>query len=96
MNAASGPIPIARLDGPEWWRGGVGYEVYVRSFLDSNGDGVGDLAGITSQLSYLAELGVDVVWSRRSTPALARITATTSPTTPTSIPSSAHSPTSTN
>ena len=45
-----------------WWHGAVGYEIYVRSFADSNGDGVGDLAGITSRLDYLSWLGVDAVW----------------------------------
>ena len=52
----------ARLEGSDWWRGAVGYEVYVRSFQDSDGDGLGDLAGITRRLPYLADLGVDVVW----------------------------------
>jgi alpha-glucosidase len=51
-----------RLSGRDWWRGAVGYEVYVRSFADANGDGVGDLAGVTSKLEYLADLGIDVVW----------------------------------
>jgi alpha-glucosidase len=46
----------------EWWRSAVFYEVYVRSFADSDGDGLGDLPGITSRLPYLAELGVDAVW----------------------------------
>lgn len=46
----------------EWWRGAVTYQVYPRSFQDSNGDGVGDLAGITRRLPYLADLGVDCVW----------------------------------
>ena len=45
-----------------WWRGAVGYEIYVRSFADSSGDGLGDLAGITSRLDYLSWLGVDAVW----------------------------------
>jgi alpha-glucosidase len=45
-----------------WWQGAVGYEVYVRSFADREGDGVGDLPGITERLPYLADLGVDVVW----------------------------------
>ena len=45
-----------------WTRGAVGYEVYIRSFMDSNGDGIGDLPGITAKLDYLVELGVDVVW----------------------------------
>jgi len=45
-----------------WWRGAVFYEIYVRSFADSNDDGVGDLPGITSRLEYLKRLGVDAVW----------------------------------
>ena len=48
--------------GSQWWRGAVGYEIYVRSFADSDGDGVGDLAGITSRLDHLVDLGVDIVW----------------------------------
>ncbi|MGZ8995797.1 MAG: alpha-amylase family glycosyl hydrolase, partial [Rhodospirillales bacterium] len=46
----------------EWWRGAVIYQIYPRSFLDSNGDGVGDLPGITSRLGYVASLGVDGIW----------------------------------
>ncbi|MFA9444217.1 alpha-amylase family glycosyl hydrolase [Egicoccus sp. AB-alg6-2] len=45
-----------------WWQGAVGYEIYVRSFADSDGDGVGDLPGIRQRLPYLADLGVDLVW----------------------------------
>jgi alpha-glucosidase len=45
-----------------WWQGQVGYQIYLRSFADSDGDGVGDLPGIRSKLPYLAELGIDVVW----------------------------------
>jgi alpha-glucosidase len=45
-----------------WWRDAVFYQVYVRSFGDSNGDGVGDIPGITSRLGYLQELGVGAVW----------------------------------
>ena len=45
-----------------WWRDGVIYQIYPRSFADSNGDGIGDLQGIISRLSYLAELGVDALW----------------------------------
>jgi len=48
--------------GSDWWRGDVIYQVYPRSFMDSDGDGVGDLPGITARLSYLAELGVDAIW----------------------------------
>jgi alpha-glucosidase len=45
-----------------WWRDAVVYEVYVRSFADSDGDGIGDLPGVTSRLPYLRELGVDALW----------------------------------
>ena len=50
-------------DAVDWWRDGVIYQVYPRSFADSDGDGVGDLKGITSRLDHLAWLGVDAVWS---------------------------------
>ena len=52
------PLPLD----PEWWRGAVIYQIYPRSFQDSNGDGIGDLKGITSRLDYIADLGVDVIW----------------------------------
>ncbi len=45
-----------------WWRDGVIYQIYPRSFMDSNGDGIGDLPGIISRLDYVAELGVDAIW----------------------------------
>ena len=45
-----------------WWKEAVIYQIYPRSFMDANGDGIGDLAGITSRLPYLRELGVDVLW----------------------------------
>lgn len=46
----------------EWWRGAVVYQIYPRSFCDSNGDGVGDLRGIIDKLDYVAALGVDAIW----------------------------------
>ena len=45
-----------------WWRSAAFYQIYVRSFQDSNGDGIGDLPGIRSRLAYLEELGVDALW----------------------------------
>ena len=46
----------------KWWETAVIYQIYPRSFQDSNGDGIGDLPGITSRLDYIAGLGVDAVW----------------------------------
>ena len=45
-----------------WWKESVVYQIYPRSFCDSNGDGIGDLRGIISKLDYLESLGVDVLW----------------------------------
>ena len=50
------------IDGRTWWKEAIVYQVYPRSFNDSNGDGVGDLNGITQKLDYIQQLGVDVVW----------------------------------
>jgi alpha-glucosidase len=48
--------------GTEWWRGAAIYQIYPRSFVDTDGDGIGDLAGITGRLDYVARLGVDGIW----------------------------------
>jgi len=59
-------IPLSQPDQAKdevpWWRTAVVYQIYPRTFADSNGDGIGDLPGITSRVPYLRELGVDAVW----------------------------------
>jgi pullulanase/glycogen debranching enzyme len=57
QRAARPPTPTR-----EWARGAVFYEIFVRSFYDSNNDGIGDFPGLTSKLDYLSTLGVDGVW----------------------------------
>jgi len=57
-----GTVPPALVEDPLWWRDAVIYQVYVRSFADSDGDGTGDLRGVRSRLGYLKELGVDALW----------------------------------
>jgi alpha-glucosidase len=53
---------MSKAPNNNWWRGGVIYQIYPRSFADSNGDGVGDIPGITNHLDYVAKLGADAVW----------------------------------
>ncbi|EJS15115.1 oligo-1,6-glucosidase [Bacillus cereus VDM062] len=48
--------------GKQWWKESIVYQIYPRSFMDSNGDGIGDLRGILAKLDYLKELGIDVIW----------------------------------
>ncbi|MHB1103382.1 MAG: beta-galactosidase BglA [Devosia sp.] len=55
------PVAEPAVD-KDWWRGAVIYQIYPRSFQDHNGDGVGDLVGITERLDYVADLGVDAIW----------------------------------
>ncbi len=62
MAALTKPGSPGQHGGKKWLDGAVGYEVYVRSFADSNGDGIGDIPGITGRLDYLKWLGVDIVW----------------------------------
>lgn len=56
------PQPDNSPDDADWWRGAVIYQIYPRSYQDSNGDGVGDLAGIIHRLPHIASLGVDAIW----------------------------------
>ena len=46
----------------KWWKEAVAYQIYPRSFMDSNGDGIGDIQGVISKLDYLSDLGIDVIW----------------------------------
>lgn len=66
MSSPHNPLPGAALPAgalrSPWWRGATLYQVYVRSWRDSNGDGVGDLAGLADGLGYLEDLGVDCLW----------------------------------
>lgn len=59
VDAASAKLPETQ---PPWWRGATIYQIYPRSFLDTNGDGIGDLPGILARLDYVASLGVDAIW----------------------------------
>src|SRR5688500_1424908 len=63
MNIAAHRVtPPATAPSSSWWRGATIYQIYPRSFLDTNGDGIGDLPGILQKLDYVASLGVDAVW----------------------------------
>jgi alpha-glucosidase len=62
MNHQSGDRKISPLANFKWWERGIIYQIYPRSFMDSNGDGIGDLAGIRAKLDYLQWLGVDAIW----------------------------------
>ena len=46
----------------EWWKNAVIYQIYPRSFMDSDGDGMGDIPGIERRLDYLKDLGIDIIW----------------------------------
>ena len=53
---------MGKQNGGKWWKRAVIYQIYPRSFADSNGDGIGDLQGIISKLDYLERLGIDAIW----------------------------------
>ncbi|HUS21900.1 MAG TPA: alpha-glucosidase [Aeromicrobium sp.] len=61
MRAAQGSTDLPKSD-VAWWQSAVVYQIYPRSFADSNGDGVGDLPGVLAHLDYIADLGIDVIW----------------------------------
>lgn len=58
----AGELPASVLEAPDWYRDAIIYEVHVRTFFDSDGDGVGDFRGLTAKLSYLKDLGVTAIW----------------------------------
>ncbi len=60
--AATSPQQVSQNPADPWWKHAVIYEIYPRSFQDSNGDGIGDINGITSRLDYLKDLGIDAIW----------------------------------
>lgn len=62
MDKMSSAAVLNASNTADWWRGAVIYQVYPRSFRDSNGDGIGDIKGITERLPYIASLGVDAIW----------------------------------
>ncbi len=61
MNSATAPL-MDNAANQDWWRGATIYQIYPRSYQDSNGDGIGDLAGIVQRMPYIASLGVDAIW----------------------------------
>ena len=82
----------ASLNPDPWWKHAVFYEIYPRSFQDTNGDGVGDLKGIISRLDYLHDLGIDAIWIAPCFPSPLIDSVTTSPIMTRSIRSSVRWP----
>jgi len=61
-NATKSTVEMTNTSEKKWWKEAVVYQIYPRSFKDSNGDGVGDLKGLTSKLDYVKNLGIDIIW----------------------------------
>ncbi|BAS16684.1 alpha-glucosidase [Arthrobacter sp. Hiyo8] len=76
-----------RMADPNWWRQAAVYQIYPRSFSDANGDGLGDIKGITAKVPYLKSLGIDAVWLSPFYPRPWLTVVTTSMTTATWTPS---------
>ena len=73
--------PQAFIDDPLWYKDAVIYQLHIKSFFDSNNDGIGDFAGLIGKLDYIAELGVNTLWLLPFYPRHGAMTATTSPST---------------
>lgn len=90
MNVLQDISATRLLNNTEWYKDAIIYQLHVKAFADSNGDGIGDFNGLTERLDYLQELGVTALWLLPFYPrSRAVTTATTSPTIATSIPTSA-------
>ena len=81
--------PAAFIDDPLWYKDAVIYQLHIKSFFDSNNDGIGDFAGLISKLDYIAELGVNTLWLLPFYPSPRRDDATTSPSTRPCTPTTA-------
>ncbi len=88
-NKARSRKPAAFIDDPLWYKDAIIYQVHVKSFFDSNNDGIGDFPGLIDKLDYIASLGVNTIWLLPFYPSPRRATATTSPSTAGSIPTTA-------
>jgi alpha-glucosidase len=95
-------LPVEHVEAPaplapaaQWWRGAAIYQIYPRSFSDSNGDGIGDIPGITAHLDHIASLGAEAIWISPFLPARWPTMAMTWPIIATLIPFSGRWPIST-
>ena len=82
------------MSDPLWYKDAIIYELHVKAFFDSNDDGRGDFRGLISKLDYIQDLGITAIWLLPFYPRRCAMTATTSPTTAASIPTTARCATS--